>query len=135
MNEKSRFMARETRFEGKYAGSLLNTIYQAYQPFLGRTFFLLAIGLIGRIVLLGNTNLVGYWVDSFCHAPQPCRALPGLLSGLDTHHFVLLLMAATGIGFCCTLVFRTGISRLSIDAVSDIYDETTFRTSRLPGNR
>jgi ABC-type multidrug transport system fused ATPase/permease subunit len=41
-------------------------------------------------------------------------------------------MAATAIGFCFTLAFRTGISRLSIDAVSDIYDETTYRTSRLP---
>ncbi|RYZ96456.1 MAG: ABC transporter ATP-binding protein, partial [Proteobacteria bacterium] len=31
-----------------------------------------------------------------------------------------------------TLTFRAGISRLSAEAVSRIYDETTYRTSRLP---
>jgi ABC-type multidrug transport system fused ATPase/permease subunit len=132
MSEKSRFMARETRFEGRYGGSLRNTIYQAYRPFLGRTLSILGVGLVGRIVLLGNTNLIGYWVDSFCRAPQPCRAVPSWMSGFGTHEFVLLLAAATAIGFCCTLFFRTGVSRLSINAVSDIYDETTYRTSRLP---
>jgi ABC-type multidrug transport system fused ATPase/permease subunit len=130
--EERQFLAAESRFQGRYSHSLRDTIYQAYRPALPRTCFYLAVGLLGRIALLGNANLVGYWVDSLCRMPEGCRPLPHLLAGYGTKEFVWLLLAANAIGFCFTLLFRAGLSRLSAEAVSRIYDETTMRTSRLP---
>ena len=126
------FTATETRFQGRYAKSLMETLYQAYRPFFGRTVVMLILGLLGRITLLGNTNLVGYWVDSFCQGTGGCRALPSIFKGLHSQDFLHLLMLATGVGFLFTWLYRVVISRLSAEAVSQIYDETTLRTSRLP---
>ncbi|HAZ14137.1 MAG: hypothetical protein A2X86_02775 [Bdellovibrionales bacterium GWA2_49_15] len=128
------YMAQETRFKGRYARSVGNTLYQAYRPFLGRTLFFLVLGFFGRAALLSNANLVGLWVDSLCLPPNPCRPMPAFL-----HYFgsgslgpLGLLCLATLIGILLTVTFRIAISRLSADAVSTIYDETTMRTSRLP---
>ncbi|HTL12586.1 MAG TPA: ABC transporter transmembrane domain-containing protein, partial [Bdellovibrionota bacterium] len=126
------FTARETRFQGRYGRPLIDTLLQAYRPVRGWTTFYLVLGILGRLAILGNTNLIGYWVDSFCHAPAPCRPLPSFLQGYGSVEFIHLLMAATAAGFVLTLIFRIGISRISADAVSRIYDETTLRTSRLP---
>lgn len=130
------FLADETRFQGRYGRSLRDTIYQAYKPALPLTLVCLAVGLVGRIALLGNANLVGYWVDSLCRPtpgnPGACRPLPSPLAGFTADDFLLLLLIANVIGFVFTLAFRTGLSRLSAEAVSRIYDETTLRTSRLP---
>jgi ABC-type multidrug transport system fused ATPase/permease subunit len=127
--------SHETQFKGAYEKSVLNTIFQAYRPALNRAIFFLGLGFIGRVVLLGNSNLMGYWADSFC-APSlglsTCRELPGILQNLESGHFVFLLAAATGIGFLFTVIFRVGLSRLSAEAVSFIYDETTLRASRFP---
>lgn len=134
---KKQFLADETRFQGRYGASLRDTLYQAYRPALARTIFYLVLGLLGRLALLGNANLIGYWVDSLCRAhargaPTGCHPLPALFTGYGSHDFLTLLIFANVIGFVGTLAFRAGISRLSADAVSRIYDETTMRTSRLP---
>ncbi len=126
------FLADETRFQGRYGSSLKDTLYQAYRPALALTFLCLLIGLVGRAALLGNANLIGYWVDSLCKRPTGCPSLPSGLEGFQSSDFLLLLVAANIVGFVFTLAFRTGLSRLSADAVSRIYDETTLRTSRLP---
>ena len=126
------FLADETRFHGRYGSSLRDTIYQAYRPALPLTLVCLLIGLVGRVALLGNANLIGYWVDSLCKQPQGCRPIPGWLAGFGSSDFLYLLLAANVVGFVFTLTFRAGLSRLSAEAVSRIYDETTLRTSRLP---
>jgi ABC-type multidrug transport system fused ATPase/permease subunit len=128
---KKQFLAEETRFQGRYNRGLRNTLFQAYRPALSATIFFLAIGLVGRMALLGNANLVGYWVDSLCSGVA-CRPLPRIFAGYGSNEFLNLLIAANVIGFVLTLAFRTGLSRLSADAVSRVYDETTMRTSRLP---
>lgn len=128
----SRYLQHETNFQGKYARSLLDTLYQSYKPVLGWTLLFLILGLVGRFFLLGNANLIGYWVDSFCVAPASCRPVPDQLLGFDNSDFLTLLSLATGLGFLLTVTYRIAISRLSADAVSRIYDETTLRTSRLP---
>jgi ABC-type multidrug transport system fused ATPase/permease subunit len=128
----TRFLAIETTFQGAYARSMAATLYQAYRPTFARTIFFLVIGIVGRFVLLGNTNLIGYWVDTFCKAPAVCKPLPGWLVGFSSSDFLWLLAIATMVGFAFTLAFRVGVSRLSAEAVSRIYDETTYRTSRLP---
>ncbi|MCC7441271.1 MAG: ABC transporter ATP-binding protein [Bdellovibrionales bacterium] len=127
-----RFNDAETRFQGVYSRSVLNTLFQAYQPAMARTLFLLFVGIVGRIALLANTNVMGYWVDTFCRAPSPCKAPPSLFSGFATADFLWLLGALTALGFVLVMWFRVGISRLSADSVSRVYDETTLRTSRLP---
>jgi ABC-type multidrug transport system fused ATPase/permease subunit len=128
---KRQFLAEETRFQGRYQRSLRDTIYQAYRPALVRATLYLAVGFAGRLALLSNANLIGYWVDSLCHGAA-CRALPAALAGTGTSGFVTLLIAANTVGFAFTLLFRSGLSRLSAEAVSSIYDETTMRASRLP---
>lgn len=131
-SQNKQFLADETRFQGRYGRSIRDTLYQAYRPALPRTVLYLVIGLLGRIAVLGNANLIGYWVDSLCRMPTGCVALPSALQGYGTKDFVTLLFAANIVGFVFTLTFRAGLSRLSAEAVSRIYDETTMRTSRLP---
>ncbi len=130
---RKQFHAEESRFHGAYQRSLHDTVYQAYRPALPRTILYLVVGLIGRIALLGNANLIGYWVDSLCRG-ENCRPVPALFTGIGTPGFLLWLGIANFVGFAFTLLFRAGLSRLSAEAVSRIYDETTMRTSRLPMN-
>lgn len=94
------------------------------------------VGFVGRLLLMSNANLIGLWVDSFCHAPAVCRPIPApaqwLLQGLSNTGYLVLLSSVTMVGFCLTLVYRIGFSHLSAHAVSQFYDEVTLRTSRLP---
>lgn len=131
MNPKKQFLADETGFQGRYNRSLLNTLYQAYRPAIATTGLFMLVGLVGRMALLGNANLVGYWVDSLCHGAA-CRPVPPFFNGYGSDDFLRLLVIANVIGFTFTLAFRTVVTRLSADAVSRVYDETTMRTSRLP---
>ncbi len=134
----NRFQFQETRFQGKYQASLIDTIRQAYRPVYLRGALILLLGLVGRIALLGNSNVIGYWADSLClaaksgDAPKVCRALPSFFEGYGHENFIHLLLILTTLGFFLTLLFRIGSSRLSAGAVSRIYDETTLRTSRYP---
>ena len=105
------------------------TLLNAYGPFLYRILFVLILGLIGRALLLGNTNVIGYWVDSFCSGPD-CHQPPLFLNGFTSEQYVWLLLSMTLLGLIATLTFRVVFSRLSARAVSSIYDETTLRTSR-----
>jgi hypothetical protein len=95
-SEAKKFLAQESRFQGGYARSMADTLYQAYRPAFARTIVLLLMGIAGRFALLGNTNLVGYWVDSFCRAPAPCHPLPSWLAGYGSGDFLRILALATG---------------------------------------
>ncbi|MFP5520127.1 MAG: ABC transporter ATP-binding protein [Bdellovibrionia bacterium] len=114
-----------------FRSEVYNTLYQAYSPFLVRILACLFLGLWGRGLLLGNANVIGYWVDSFCTGPQ-CKEAPSWFASFVTSDYLTLLAIMTGIGFVSTLVFRVIFSRLSARAVSTIYDEVTYRTSRFP---
>ncbi|UOF01597.1 ABC transporter ATP-binding protein [Bdellovibrio reynosensis] len=115
----------DTKKEGGYSPTLFETLKFAYNPFLTRIAICLALGVIGRGLLLANTNIIGYWVDNLVGKPTP-------LSGFDSGDFVTLLCGMAVTGFAFTLVFRVGFSRLSALAISSFYDEVTLRTSRLP---
>jgi ABC-type multidrug transport system fused ATPase/permease subunit len=95
---------------------------------------LVVIGLIGRLCLLANTNVIGLWVDSFCRPSETlrCHPLPQFAQHFSNKDYVLLLLALSGMGFICIFTFRVIFSVLSAQAISQIYDETTFRTSRQP---
>jgi ABC-type multidrug transport system fused ATPase/permease subunit len=128
------FLEAETKFTGKYASSVLDTLWIAYRPYATRLFLSLAFGFLGRMCLLGNANLIGIWVDSFCDplAGQKCKGTPAFFQNFSNTNYILLLLGLTLLGCCLILFFRVVFSRLSAQAVSQIYDETTFRTSRMP---
>ncbi len=115
----------EVKKEGGYNKTLFETLYFAYKPFLFRIILVLILGLLGRGLLLGNTNVIGYWVDNLVGQPSH-------LSTWTSSQIVFLLLAMALMGFCFTTVFRIVFSRLSAHAISSFYDEVTLRTSRLP---
>lgn len=115
-----------------FQASVYDTLKQAYGPFLFRIGISFVIGLMGRGLLLANANLIGLWVDSKCMPPAQCRPLPTWVYGFTNENFVWLLGGFVLGGFALTLLFRVLFSRVSAMAVSRIYDEVTFRTSRFP---
>ncbi|MDG0816051.1 ABC transporter ATP-binding protein [Bdellovibrio svalbardensis] len=115
----------EVKREGGYNKTIYQTLHMAYKPFLGRIGLCIGLGVLGRGLLLANTNVIGYWVDTLVGKPSP-------LTGMDSKQIIILLMSMVLTGFAMTLVFRVGFSRLSAKAISSFYDEVTLRTSRLP---
>ena len=83
------------------------------------------------MLLLLNTNLIGYWVDSFCKT-ENCRPLPTWLIHWQANDYIFAILGLCLVGFLLTVSFRIGFSRLSAIAISRIYDEVTMRTSRYP---
>lgn len=126
------FLSDESAFQGKYSREMFESLYFAYKPFLVRVLLLILLGLISRMLLLGNANMVGIWVDSFCQAPAVCKPLPSIFEGFGNREFLSILIFMTTAGFITTAIFRIGFSRASAKAISQLYDETTVRTSRLP---
>lgn len=131
MKPKISFQQQDARFKGSYQQRLFRTLKFAYQPFWGRISLMVFLGFIGRFVLLMNTNLIGYWVDSFCKSSE-CKPLPSLVSQWEANDYILTILGLCIAGFFLTVAFRIGFSRLSALAISRIYDEVTMRTSRFP---
>lgn len=115
----------ETKREGGYNKTIYTTLRMAYGPFIVRISLCLLLGIVGRGLLLANTNVIGYWVDTLVGKQSP-------LTGMTNAHIVALLMTMAVTGFVMTLIYRVGFSRLSAQAISSFYDEVTLRTSRLP---
>ena len=132
----SRFHEAEVHFEGQFRKTVLDTLKQAYWSNRFRILICLVLGFVGRLLLLSNANLVGLWVDSLClpGTQDQCPPLPAILKGFDQNDFLVLVVAATVLGFILTLVFRVGFSRSSARSVSLLYDEVTLRTSRFSMN-
>ncbi len=128
----TRFIEDEAKFSGGYSKNIISTLSQAYAPYKLKCLLLLAIGFLGRVLLMSNANIVGLWVDSMCKSPQICTPLPRWTESLDSANFIFLLSAVSLSGLCLTLLFRIWFSRLSSHAISQFYDEVTLRTSRLP---
>lgn len=134
MNQKKSFLEQETKSTGGYNASVFETLWSAYRPYLPRVIMCLSLGFIGRACLLANANIIGIWVDSFC-TPTPeraCKPVPSLFQNFESANYIILLLGLCLLGFSFVLIFRVVFSRLSAQAVSQIYDETTFRTSRQP---
>lgn len=115
----------EVKKEGGYSTTLYQTLGSAYRPYFARIALCLVLGLLGRGLLLANTNVIGYWVDTLVGQNNP-------LSGMSSASIIGLLSAMALGGFIFTITFRVSFSRLSAHAISSFYDEVTLRTSRLP---
>jgi ABC-type multidrug transport system fused ATPase/permease subunit len=82
---------------------------------------LICIGFIGRYLILSNSQIIGQYIDHVSEVNS---------ENLKPLFFKILTLAL--ISFVMTLTFRTLFSSLSAQAVSRIYDETTYRVSRFP---
>lgn len=131
-----RYLDRESTFRGRYSREVFQSLYFSYKPILLKISFYLVCGFLGRLFLLANANLIGFWVDSYCLRwaadSGACQSLPEVFTGFDDRRFLFLLVGVTAFGFLLTAFYRIGFSRLSAEAVSRLYDEVTLRTSRLP---
>jgi len=105
----------------KFSKTVFDTLLQAYRPFIIKLVFSIVIGFLGRFLILSNAQILGQFIDQ---TPQLTFA------ALKTLALKLFFILATA--FVLTLMFRTLFSRYSAQAVSRIYDETTFRVSRFP---
>lgn len=115
-----------------FGSTVFSTLLAGYKPFMGRILLVGVLGICGRGLLLANANLIGLWVDTLCAPPIPCRAVPSFLEGWESADFLRALLVMAVSGFVLTLIFRVAFSRLSAQAVSQIYDEVTLRVSRAP---
>jgi len=132
--KKDKYIEQDLKFTGKFSQNVLETLWFSYRQFKFRLFSFLILGFFGRAFLLGNANIIGIWADSFCRPNENllCKPIPEHFRSYTNHDFILLLGAMTLLGFALTWLFRVGFSVLSAQAVSKLYDETTFRTSRFP---
>lgn len=121
----AKYLADGERQDGRYSKTIFETLNFAYKPFRKRIILSLILGLLGRGLLLANTNVIGFWVDELVGKATP-------LHGLSSQNIIALLAAMALTGFVLTLSFRVSFSRLSAQAISAFYDEVTLRTSRFP---
>lgn len=134
MAKTKSFIDQETSFRGQYSKDVFSTLYLSYKPFFGKVAVLLVLGFLGRILMLSNANVIGFWVDELCvnSGAKNCHSVPEFFSGFSNKDFLYALIAMTAGGFVCTAFYRILFSRLSASAVSRLYDEVTLRTSRQP---
>ena len=132
MAKPNKYLDSESTFQGQYTRDVFETLKFAYSHVSGKIIALLVVGFFGRLFLLANANLIGFWVDTFCRAPATCKPVPGIFAGFGNQDFFYMLLTVTVLGFLLTGFFRIAFSRLSAAAVSRIYDEVTLRTSRGP---
>lgn len=118
-----KFHGEEESFKGRYSSTILETLGFAYKPFRYQIAALLACGFLGRLLMLGNANLVSMWADP--------KVRPAWLQHFSNDQFIALLAAVTLGGFLLISLYRVAFSRLSAGAISQLYDEVTLRTSRL----
>jgi ABC-type multidrug transport system fused ATPase/permease subunit len=131
--KKNKFIKEETKFSGQYNKRIFKTLKYSYAPFLKSIYFLLALGLIGRALLLFNTNLLGYWVDSYCtNCEKPTSGIRYYLLDWSKSDYLMAILLLCLLGFSFTILFRIYFSRFSAKAVSRLYDEVSYRTSRYP---
>lgn len=117
---------------GQFDSSSFEVLWLAYKPFLFPVLGVFLIGILGRFLVLSNANIIGFWVDSYCRAPANCKSVPLFFQDWTTIQFVYFLLVLNILGFACTITYRVLFSRYSAKAVSQIYDEVTYRVSRYP---
>ncbi len=128
--------------EDHLSANVFLTLRDAYRPFRFRIAFALLTGLAGRLLILGNANVIGIWVDSLCQKLSPqhldapntiaCQKVPAVFANFSQTDYLWVLSLLVLVGFVATTFFRVYFSRMSAQAISRIYDEVTLRTSRFP---
>lgn len=122
------FVEKENEFAGTYGKEVFEILKWAYKPHWIACVFWVFIGWIARLMLMGNTLVVGTWIDSLS-GNQKIPVFFRDWTGVQYFHFLTLLCCA---GFLLTWISRVAFSRISVAAISTIYDEVTLRVSRYP---
>lgn len=104
-----------------YSKTIYDTLLQAYRPFIMKISATLLFGFLGRFLILVNAQVIGQYIDQHFS-----------LAAADLKQLFFKMLSLLIVAFIFTIFFRTVFSRLSALAVSRIYDETTYRVSRLP---
>lgn len=104
-----------------FSKTVYDTLLQAYRPFIVKLMLTLIMGFLGRFLILSNAQIIGQFMDQ-----HPVMTSDDLKTVATKLFFILIL------AFVLTILFRTLFSRYSAQAVSRIYDETTYRVSRFP---
>lgn len=115
-----------------YSKNVFKTLLWAYDPYLKKIIFLMFLGLVGRLLILGQTNMIGLWVDTLCQDSDYCHPHKNILSSLSSDQILGILFLMGALGFSLTAYFRILFSRYSAYAVSTIYDLVSLKTSRFP---
>ncbi|MCC6220606.1 MAG: ABC transporter ATP-binding protein [Deltaproteobacteria bacterium] len=132
MSNRQQFITDEHHFSGKYSRRLLQTLHASYQPFLLPLVGFMFLGFVARLLFLSNANLIGYWIDGQFtkeHSSDWLR-ISNWARNWNAQDFLAVLLLLNVSGFILILVYRICFSRLSCKAVSRLYDEVTYRTSR-----
>jgi ABC-type multidrug transport system fused ATPase/permease subunit len=119
----------EKEFQGRYAKTVFKTLSMAYARDRVLLACFLVAGFCGRLLILGNSNIIGIWADRLVRGPKPPIGPFGDWSNKD---FIIILVVMNILGLLLGLGFRIGFSVVAAKAVSQIYDETTLRVSRFP---
>lgn len=114
--------------EKGFSKQVFNVLLSAYRPYFFPIGASLSFGIFGRLLILGQSNMIGHWVDFITQSPQQASW------SLNWSHFdfIFALGIMSAVGFVLTSLFRVIFSRYSALAISSIYDRVTFRTSQFP---
>ncbi|MGZ3690370.1 MAG: ABC transporter ATP-binding protein [Pseudobdellovibrio sp.] len=104
-----------------YSKTVYDTLMQAYRPYIVRISIVLILGFLGRFLILSNSQIIGQYLDQAT-----------VINGDTLKPLFFKVATIAAISFVLTFSFRTIFSTLSAQAVSRIYDETTYRVSRFP---
>jgi len=122
------FLEEEKEFKGAYSKEVFQVLYWAYLPYFKRSILWILLGWIGRVFLMSNTRIMGLWIDSLYQLEK----IPALFRSWTSQDYFKALLVCSVVGYFLTLCFRLAFSRLSVKAISSIYDEVTLRVSRFP---
>ena len=125
------FIDKEREYRGGYSPEVFQLLGWAYKPFAAQSVFWIVLGWTARVMLLGNSVVTGFWMDSLGDKSKANLAHP-YFANWNTDQYLHLLSALCLGGLLLTWIFRLGFSRLSVKAISSIYDEVTVRVSRFP---
>jgi ATP-binding cassette, subfamily B, multidrug efflux pump len=136
MAESKQYFRDEVQFLGRFKSQVFKSIALSFAAYRKFVFFLLGLGFVARIMLLGLTNILGLWADATCFDLGLCHGKKEyffkFLQDWGSHEFLICLTLVTIVGFILNTYFRVMISRIGSRSVSLFYDEVTLRTSRLP---
>jgi len=104
-----------------YSKTVYDTLLQAYRPFILKIAVLILLGFLARLLILSSAQIIGEFLD---RSP--------LINSVSITPLFYKILSITLVSFVLTLLYRILFSSFSAQAVSRIYDETTYRVSRFP---
>jgi ABC-type multidrug transport system fused ATPase/permease subunit len=95
---------------------------------------MLMIGFVARVLLLGNTLIIGAFANKLCHEQQLsyCGTVPAWLSPMDGVQIFYLVLAIVIVGGILNVSFTAGIAATGTRVAELFHNEAIYRVSRAP---